>query len=131
MALGSKTLSEQSLFDIGLNFIRTRLATVQGAQVPLPWGGKARQIQVDLNPQELTARGLSPADISVQINAQNVILPAGSLKLGGSDYSVLTNSSPAVLAELERIPVLHSGDKTVYLRDVAQVPLQRLNDDLR
>lgn len=120
-ALGSKTLSEQALFDIGLNFIRTRLATVQGAQVPLPWGGKARQIQVDLNPQELTARGLSPADISAAINAQNVILPAGTLKLGGSDYSVLTNSSPAVLAELSRIPVLQSGEKTVYLRDVAQV----------
>ncbi|MBX3379971.1 MAG: efflux RND transporter permease subunit [Phycisphaeraceae bacterium] len=120
-ALGSKTLSEQALYDIGLNFIRTRLATVQGAQIPLPWGGKARQIQVDLNPQELTARGLSPADISAAVNAQNVILPGGNAKLGGTEYNVVTNSSPKVLAELGDIPVLQSGEKTVYLRDVANV----------
>lgn len=120
-ALGSKTLSEQSLYDLGLNFIRTRMATVQGAQIPLPWGGKARQIQVDLNPQELTARGLSPADISAAINAQNVILPAGTAKMGATEFNVRTNSSPEVLSELGDIPVLQSGEKTVYLRDVAQV----------
>ncbi len=121
VALGSKTLTEQSLFDIGLNFIRTRMATVQGAQVPLPWGGKARQVQIDLNPQELNARGLSPADVSMAINAQNVILPGGMAKLGETEFNVRTNSSPEVLAELQNIPVLQSGDKTVYLRDVAQV----------
>lgn len=120
-ALGSKTLSEQSLYDIGLNFIRTRMATVQGAQVPLPWGGKARQIQVDLNPQELNARGLSPADISAAMNAQNVILPAGTAKLGETEFNVRTNSSPDLLSSLSDIPVLQSGEKTVYLRDVAQV----------
>ncbi|MGH7244982.1 MAG: efflux RND transporter permease subunit [Phycisphaerales bacterium] len=120
-ALGSKTLSEQALYDVGLNFIRTRLATVQGAQIPLPWGGKARQIQVDLNPQELTARGLSPSDISLAINAQNVILPAGTAKLGATEFNVKTNSSPDLLADLSNIPVLQSGEKTVYLREVAQV----------
>jgi multidrug efflux pump subunit AcrB len=133
LALGSEKLSEQSLYDIGLNFIRTRLATVQGAQVPLPYGGKARQVMVDLDPHELTARGLSPADISTALGVQNVILPAGTARLGETEYSVRTNSSPEVLDELSDIPVrrvagtnLSAGPgptdgTTIHLRDVAQV----------
>ncbi len=120
-ALGSSTLNEQTLYDIGLNFIRTRLATVQGAQVPLPFGGKNRQVMVDLDTQELTARGLSPADISLAINAQNVILPAGAAKLGDTEYSVRTNSSPDVLDDLNHIPIRQVGATTVYLHDVANV----------
>ncbi|MBI1189777.1 MAG: AcrB/AcrD/AcrF family protein [Tepidisphaera sp.] len=120
-AMGSKTLSEQELYDLGLNFIRRGLATVQGAQVPLPYGGKARQVVVDLDPDKLTARGLSPADISQTLNLQNVILPAGSAKFGDTEYTVRTNSSPGVLADLNDLPVRQTGDATIFIRDVANV----------
>jgi multidrug efflux pump subunit AcrB len=120
-ALGSEVLSEQSLYDIGLNFIRTRLATVQGAQIPLPYGGKARQVMVDLDPKLLTANTLSPADISAALATQNVILPAGTARLGGTEYNVRTNSSPDQIAELADVPIRQIGDRTVYLRDVAEV----------
>ncbi len=120
-ALESKTLSEQQLYDYGNNFIRTQLATVQGAQVPLPWGGKSRAVMVDIDPEALFAKGLSPSDISTAINAQNVILPAGTAKMGAVEYNVKTNSSPDILGALNDIPVKQVGDATVYLRDVAQV----------
>lgn len=120
-ALSSKTLGEQGLYDVGLNFIRTRLATVQGAQVPLPYGGKARQVMVDLDPDELVARGLSAADISAALNVQNVILPAGSAKFGDREYTVRTNSSPDLLADLNDVPVRQDGDATIRLGDVANV----------
>ncbi|MFA6046391.1 MAG: efflux RND transporter permease subunit, partial [Phycisphaerales bacterium] len=120
-AMGSKTLSEQELYDLGLNFIRRGLATVQGAQVPLPYGGKARQIIVDLDPQKLTARGLSPSDVSLAFNAQNVILPAGTAKFGETEYNVRTNSSPDLFADLNDLPVRQTGNSTIYVRDVANV----------
>jgi multidrug efflux pump subunit AcrB len=120
-ALSSGTLGEQALYDIGLNFIRTRLATVQGAQVPLPYGGKARQVMVDLDPQALTSYGLSPSDVSLALNAQNVILPAGTAKMGATEYNVRTNSSPEVLGDLGDLPVRQTGNSTLYIRDVAQV----------
>jgi multidrug efflux pump subunit AcrB len=120
-ALQSDTLSESQLYDYGNNFIRTQLATVQGAQVPLPWGGKTRAVMVDIDPEALYAKGLSPADISTAINAQNVILPAGTAKMGAIEYQVKTNSSPDILSTLNDIPVKQVGDATVYLRDVAQV----------
>src|SRR5881227_3853747 len=97
VGLTSKTLSEQQLYDLGYNFIRTRLATVQGAQIPLPLGGKPRQVMVDLDPQALYANNLSPSDVSNAINAQNLILPAGSVKIGPREYQVALNSSPDVL----------------------------------
>ncbi len=90
LGLTSKTLSEQDLYDLGLNFIRTQLATVQGAQVPLPYGGKSRQVMVDIDPQKLFGKGLSPADVSSALNAQNVILPAGTQKIGDREYNVRT-----------------------------------------
>ena len=121
LALQSPTLSEQQLFDYGLNFIRTQLATVQGAQVPLPWGGKTRQIMVDLDPGALYAKGLSPADIANAVNTQNVILPAGTAKMGPTEYVVRTNSSPDVFEQLNAIPVLQDEGAAVYLDDVAQV----------
>jgi len=120
-ALTSDTLSEQQLYDYGLNFIRTQLATVQGAQVPLPFGGKARQVMVDLDQDALFAKGLSPIDVSNAVNAQNVILPSGTAKMGDIEYNIRTNSSPDILEALNDIPVRQRGNSTVYLRDVAQV----------
>src|SRR6266478_2892636 len=121
IGLSSKTLSEQQLYDIGLNFIRTQLATVQGAQVPLPYGGKSRQIMVDIDPAKLYGKGLSPADVSNAINVQNVILPAGTQKIGDREYNVRLNSSPEVLQVLNDLPIKQVNGAVVYIHDVAQV----------
>jgi multidrug efflux pump subunit AcrB len=121
LGLTSKTLSEQQLYDLGLNFIRTQLATVQGAQVPLPYGGKSRQVMVDIDPQKLFGKGLSPADVSNALNAQNVILPAGTQKIGDREYNVRLNSSPELLQALNDLPIKQVNNATVYIRDVANV----------
>jgi multidrug efflux pump subunit AcrB len=121
VGLSSKTLSEQQLYDLGLNFIRTQLATVQGAQVPLPYGGKSRQIMVDIDPAKLYGKGLSPVDVSNAINVQNVILPAGTQKIGDREYNVRLNSSPEVLQVLNDLPIKQVNGAVVYIRDVAQV----------
>src|SRR5579862_7158009 len=121
LGISSKTLSEQQLYDLGLNFIRTQLATVQGAQIPLPYGGKARQVMVDIDPEKLFAKGLSPSDITSALTAQNVILPAGTEKIGDREYNVRLNSSPEVLEALNDLPVKQINNSTVYMRDVAQV----------
>ncbi|HTP31126.1 MAG TPA: efflux RND transporter permease subunit, partial [Candidatus Acidoferrales bacterium] len=94
LGLESKTLSEQDIFDLGLNFIRTQLATVQGAAVPLPFGGKFREIMVDLDPDQLYAKGISATDVSQAVSAQSLILPAGDAKIGKIDYQIKVNSSP-------------------------------------
>src|SRR3954462_10461275 len=94
LGLQSDTMSEQELFDMGQNFIRTQLATIQGAAVPLPYGGKFRSVVVDLDPEQLFAKGLSPADVSAALGNQNLILPAGTAKIGDKDYQVRLNSSP-------------------------------------
>src|SRR5262245_14026490 len=121
LALESQTLSEQQLYDYGLNFIRTQLATVQGAQVPLPSGGKVRGIMVDIDPDALYANGLSAFDVSTALALQNVILPAGTAKIGPIEYNIRTNASPDVIDALNDVPVKQVGDATVYMRDVAQV----------
>jgi multidrug efflux pump subunit AcrB len=121
LGLTSKTLSEQQLYDLGLNFIRTQLATVQGAQVPLPYGGKSRQVMVDIDPQKLFGKGLSPADVSNALNAQNVILPAGTQKIGDREYNVRLNSSPELLQRLNDLPIKQVNNAIVYIRDVAHV----------
>jgi multidrug efflux pump subunit AcrB len=121
LGLTSKTLSEQDLYDLGLNFIRTQLATVQGAQVPLPYGGKSRQVMVDIDPQKLFGKGLSPADVSSALNAQNVILPAGTQKIGDREYNVRLNSSPELLQTLNDLPIKQVNNAMVYIHDVAQV----------
>src|SRR3989440_5013839 len=121
IGLTSKTLSEQDLYDLGLNFIRTQLATVQGAQVPLPYGGKSRQVMVDIDPQKLFGKGLSPADVSNALNAQNVILPAGTQKIGDREYSVRLNSSPELLQALNDLPIKQVNNAMVYIHDVANV----------
>jgi multidrug efflux pump subunit AcrB len=121
LGLESKTLSEQELFDLGQNFIRTQLATIQGAAVPLPYGGKFRQVMVDLDPQQLFAKGLSPVDVSNAMGNQNLILPAGDAKIGGIDYIVRLNSSPLVLNDMNNLPIKVVNGAAVYVRDVAQV----------
>jgi multidrug efflux pump subunit AcrB len=121
LGLTSKTLSEQQLYDLGLNFIRTQLATVQGAQVPLPYGGKSRQVMVDIDPQKLYGKGLSPADVSSALNAQNVILPAGTQKIGDREYNVRLKSSPELLQALNDLPIKQVNGAMIYIRDVANV----------
>src|SRR3954470_9283097 len=121
LGLSSPTLSEQEIYDLGTNFLRTGLGTVQGAQVPLPVGGKVRQVVVDLDLQKLFAWGLSPADISTAINQQNVILPSGTAKMGSQEYPILLNGSPSIVAGLNDLPVKKTNGSTVYLRDVAHV----------
>ena len=121
LALESESLSEQQLFDLGLNFIRTQLATVQGASVPLPSGGKQRQIMVDLDPNALYAKNLSPTDVSNALNLQNLILPAGDAKIGDRDYLIQLNSSPGLVSSMNDLPIKTVNGATVYMRDVANV----------
>jgi multidrug efflux pump subunit AcrB len=121
LGLESKTMSEQELFDMGQNFIRTQLATIQGAAVPLPYGGRFRQVMVDINPDQLTAKGLSASDVSSALGNQNLIVPAGTAKIGDKDYQIRTNSSPRNLDELNFMPLRVVNGATVYLKDVAQV----------
>jgi CzcA family heavy metal efflux pump len=119
--LSSDKLSEADLFDLGSNFVRTQLATVQGAQIPQPYGGKARNVTVDLDLGALYSKGLSPTDVVNALTAQNLILPAGTAKVGKMDYIVRTNGSPTVLDQLNDLPVKSSNGAVVYMRDVAQV----------
>src|SRR5450432_85298 len=121
VALESDSLSEQQLFDYGVNFIRADIATVQGAQVPYPYGGKQRQIMVDIDPTQLYAWGLSPRDVNNSLGLQNVILPTGTAKMGVEEYPVLINSSPELIPELGKLPVKTVNGTTVYIRDVASV----------
>jgi CzcA family heavy metal efflux pump len=121
IGLTSDRLSEQQLFDYGNNFIRTQLATVQGASMPFPYGGKQRLVSVDIDFPALQARGLSSVDIVNAVNAQNLILPTGTAKLGALEYNVELNGSPRILAELNNLPVKTVNGSTIYLRDVAHV----------
>ena len=121
LGLSSKTLPEQQLFDLGQNFLRTQLTTIQGAATPYPYGGKPRQIQVDLDSAKLQAYGLAPADIVNAVSAQNLILPAGTAKIGPTEYQVEMNGTPETIAELNDLPVKTSNSSTLYLRDVAHV----------
>jgi CzcA family heavy metal efflux pump len=121
LGLSSNTLPEQQLFDLGNNFLRTQLTTVQGAATPYPYGGKPRQIQVDLDPVKLQTYGLSPADIANAVAAQNLILPAGTAKIGPTEYNVEMNGSPLTIAGLNNLPVKTTNSSTLYLRDIAHV----------
>ena len=106
---------------MALNFIRTRLVTVPGAAVPYPYGGKQRQVQVDLDTTALQSKGLSPLDVVNAISAQNLILPAGTSKIGALEYDVDINGSPQTIAELNDLPIKTVGSTTIYIRDVAYV----------
>ena len=121
LALSSDELPEQQLFDLGNNFIRTQLATVQGSSVPLPYGGKVRQVMVDINSAALQARGLSPSDVVNAVNAQNLVLPGGTAKIGTFEYNVNMNGSPKTVEELNDLPIKSGPNGTIYIRDVAHV----------
>ncbi|WP_213307369.1 efflux RND transporter permease subunit [Paraburkholderia sacchari] len=121
LGLSSDTLPEQSLYDLGNSFIRTQLATVQGAAVPLPYGGKVRQIMVQLDPKALQAKGLAPVDVVNAVNAQNLILPGGTAKIGTREYNVEMNGSTQTVAALNDLPIKIVNGSMVYVRDVAHV----------
>jgi CzcA family heavy metal efflux pump len=121
LALSGKGLSEQNLFDLALNTLRTPLVTVPGAAIPLPYGGKQRLIQVDLKPELLQARGLSAQDVAAALAAQNILTPVGNEKIGAYEYTIQLNSAPSAIEELGRLPVKVVNGGTIYLRDVADV----------
>lgn len=121
LTVSSKTLPEEQIFDYGLNFIRVRLFTIPGMSTPAPFGGKNRQIMVDIDPDALQARGLSPADVVNALQTSNVIIPAGTARMGPKEYNVLTNSSPRAVEEFRTIPIRVVGTAPVYLGDVARV----------
>ena len=121
LGLTSDRMSEQQIFDYGNNFIRTQLATVQGAATPFPYGGKQRLISVDIDFAALQAKNLSAVDIVNAINAQNLILPTGTAKIGTLEYNVEMNGSPRSVAELNDLPVKTVNGSTIYMRDVAHV----------
>src|SRR5215468_2524383 len=121
LGLTSDTLSEQALFDYGNNFIRTQLANVPGAATPFPYGGKQRYISVDIDSAALQSKGLSPVDIVNAVNAQNLILPSGTAKLGTLEYNVEMNGAPQTIAELNDLPVKTQNGATIYMKDVAHI----------
>ncbi len=121
LGLSGKNLSEQQLFDFATQQIRTSLATVQGAAIPYPYGGKQRQIMVDIRPDLLQSKGLSPADVVTAVSQQNLILPSGTSKIGQFEYDVDLNSSPKRVAELNDLPIKSAKGTTIYIRDVANV----------
>jgi len=121
LALSSAGLSEQQIYDLGQNFLRPRLATVQGVAVPSPYGGKERQIQIDLDPQALQAKGLSAQDVENALSAQNQIIPAGTTKIGQFEYNIKLNDSPTTVAELNDLPVAVQDGTTIYVRDIGHV----------
>src|SRR3954467_12603680 len=121
LAMSSPTLSEQAVFDAGVNQLRPQLVTIPGVAIPFPYGGKIRVISVDLDMQALQARGLAPADVVNAVNTQNLILPSGTAKIGETEYTIRMNASPEAIAGLNDLPVKTVGGTTTYLRDVAQV----------
>ena len=119
--LSGQGLSEQQLNDLGLNFIRPQLATIQGASVPIPHGGKVRQIMVDIDSQKLLSKGLSPLDVVNAVNTQNVVLPSGTAKIGRTEYNIGLNGNPPTVNEINDLPVRVIDGGTVYIRDAAHV----------
>jgi multidrug efflux pump subunit AcrB len=121
LALSSDTLPESQIYDLGNTILRTQLATVAGASIPFPFGGKQRQVQVDLDPQALRAHGLSGNDVVAAIGAQNLILPAGTQKIGPLEYFIKLNASPTQIEDLNNLPIRAGNGSVTYIRDVAHV----------
>ncbi|HEY9776487.1 MAG TPA: efflux RND transporter permease subunit [Planktothrix sp.] len=121
LGVNSKTLSESELYDYGLSFIRPRLATAGGCSVPIPYGGKSRQVMVDINTAQLNAKGLSANDVANALNLQNLILPAGSAKIGSKEYQVRMNSSPMTLEEMNSYPIKQVNNATIFFKDIGNV----------
>jgi multidrug efflux pump subunit AcrB len=123
LGLSGQGLTEEDLYDLGLSFIRPRLANVQGASIPLPYGGKVRQVQVDVDPNLLYAKHLSASDVSTAFNQQNLILPAGVARIGDREFVVKLNSSPALVSAMNDLPIRATNGAIVFVKDVAQVRL--------
>ena len=121
LALSGKGLSEQNLFDLGVTSVRTPLVSVPGAAIPFPYGGKQRQVQIDLDPAAIQARGLSGQDVANALAAQNLIIPVGTQKVGEFEYTLQLNNAPAAIEDLGNLPIKVVNGATVYIRDVAQV----------
>ncbi|HQU06919.1 MAG TPA: efflux RND transporter permease subunit [Ferrovaceae bacterium] len=121
LALSSKVLSEDRIFDLGQNFIRPQLATVRGSAVPSPYGGKVRQIQIDLDPQAMQSKGISPDDVSTALKNQNLILSAGTEKIGTFEYNIKINDSPEAFQKLNDLPIKKINGAIIFIRDVAHV----------
>jgi len=121
LTLSSDTLPEEQIFDYGLNFIRVRLFTIPGLSTPAPFGGKTRQIMVDVDPAALAAKGLSPQDVVNALQASDIIIPAGTARIGNFEYNVLSNSSPSSIDEFRTIPIKVVGRAPVFIGDVARV----------
>ncbi|MGE5237819.1 MAG: efflux RND transporter permease subunit [Chloroflexota bacterium] len=121
LTVSSNTLPEEQIFDYGLNFIRVRLFTIPGLSTPAPFGGKNRQIMIDVDPRALASRGLSPADVVAALQSSNIIIPAGTARMGGTEYNVLVNTSPRILDQFNKIPIKVVGNAPVYIGDVARV----------
>src|SRR6202453_2100178 len=115
LSLSSKSLPDTKLNDLGQNIIRPDLAVVQGASVPYPYGGKPRVVMVDLNEQAMQSRGLSPEDVSAALQQQNVILPAGDVKIGDKDYTLAMNNSPDVIDTINAFPIKQIDGRTVFM----------------
>lgn len=121
LGLSSDTLAEKDIFDYGQNFIRPALAQVQGAAVTSPYGGRVRQVQIDLDPKALQADNLSAEDLENALAAQNQIIPAGTIKVGQFEYQVKLNNSPSVVDQLNNLPIKQVNGSTIYFRDVGHV----------
>src|ERR1700749_3324337 len=123
LGLSGQGLTEEDLYDLGLSFIRPRLANVEGASVPLPYGGKVRQVQVDVDPNQMYAKHISASDVSTAFNQQNLILPAGVARMGDRELVVKMNSSPGVVSALNDMPIRAANGAVILVKDVAQVRL--------
>ncbi len=121
LGLSGRGLTEEALFDYGVNFIRTRLVTIPGCAIPYPYGGKQREIMVDINPAAMESKGLSPADITAAIDKQNLIIPAGTSKIGQFEYDVDLNSSPTTVEAFNNFPIKVVNGSPIYIRDVGHV----------
>ena len=121
LTLTSNNLNEQQLYDYGIYRLRQQLAPVPGVTFPTPAGGKYRQIMVDIDPNKLLARGLTPLDVVNAVNAQNLTLPSGQVKIANTQYTVRTNATPGSIDELNNIPVKFTNGATVFIKDIGQV----------
>ena len=121
LGMNGQGLSEQELFDLGANLVRNRLATVEGAAIPWPYGGKMRQVSVNIDIPALQAKGLSPVDVITAVSTQNLVLPAGTVKMGSTEFNVEMNGSPDTLAALNNLPIKTTNGATIYVKDVAYV----------
>jgi CzcA family heavy metal efflux pump len=121
LGVSSKKFSESELYEYGACFIRPRLATAGGCSIPMPYGGKERQVTIDIDTNQLIAKGLTPNDVVTALSSQNLILPAGDVRLGGKEFPVKLNSSPSSIEDMNLLPIKQVGNATIYFKDVAHI----------